>query len=79
LDRLYSIVVIVCDGVSGAVKLLQQGADANVLGTRDASAIHLAAGAESHSDDYTALLLSHSANPNVRSVSCSLYWLRYIS
>lgn len=50
--------------------LLEKGADANLLGTRDAAAIHLAAGAECHSDNYTALMLSYSANPNVPYVSC---------
>jgi len=51
-------------GCSGAETLLLNGADANLLGTKDAAAIHLAAGAECHSEDYTALLLRHSANPN---------------
>ena len=60
------------DDVSGAKVLLERGADANLLGTRDAAAVHLAAGAERHSDDYTALLLSHSANPNVSYVSSLL-------
>lgn len=56
----------ICDGVSCAKKLLDRGVDANLLlGSRDAAAVHLAAGAEHHSELYTALLLSHSANPNL--------------
>jgi len=58
---------------SGAETLLKRGADANLLGTRDAAAVHLAAGAECHSDDYTALLLSYSASPNVPYVYYFLY------
>jgi len=41
------------------------GADANFLGAKDVAAIHLAAGVECRSDDYTALLLRYAANPNV--------------
>ena len=62
--------VSVMDGVSGAKTLLEKGADANLVGTRDAAAIHLAAGAECHREYYTTLMLSHSANPNVPYVFC---------
>jgi len=55
--------------------MLQSGADANlILPTRDAAAIHLAAGVESNSDLYTALLLDYSANPNLPYVHCLLCW-----
>ena len=61
----------VCGVVSGAQLVLEQGADANLmLLARDAAAIHLAAGVESRSDRYTALLLDYSANPNLPYV----YW-----
>jgi len=63
--------VSVCGVVSGAQLVLEQGADANLmLLARDAAAIHLAAGVESRSDRYTALLLDYSANPNLPYV----YW-----
>ena len=54
-----------CVDVSGCRTLLMNGADVNGLGMRDAAAIHLAVGAESHSELYTSMLLNHMANPNL--------------
>jgi hypothetical protein len=45
--------------------LISLGADPNILSVTDASAVHLAAGTENHSEFFTALMLQQSANPNL--------------
>ena len=49
------------------------GADPNYLTSDDTSAIHLAAGVETRSEEFTRPLLQYGADPNVACVKHYMY------